>query len=327
MSQKWEGVIGIGEEASYGGGVAATEFIAAVRANANPERVSPEDTRATGERPIFLSVMTGLDFAFDWEQWGEPRNLGRLLKFAIGSVDTTTPGGFAGDERRHTFSHGTTLPSFSLSIDRAIGGTPTKRYVGSKVNTLTLENVARDILMVTVEGAAQQEGNQAALSPTLSEFEYDPFMFHQLSVEIGLNGAAPAQDLTIERVQCVINNDLITDKVVANSSFYIVDLPVGRLRLSGEFDKEFANLNEYNVFVGNQQLDVKYIWSGDTMVGQPYRLEIDIPNCKITSLPLPEVAGASERGIYTVAFMGLYYSTDSRALNVVLDNDITSYAA
>jgi len=326
MGQKWEGVIGIGEEASYGGGVAATEFIAAVRCNSNAERISPEDNRATGERPIFKSVMTGLDFAYDWEQWAEPRNLGRVLKFGIGSVNTTTPGGFAGNERRHTFSHGTTLPSFSLSMDRAVGATPTKRYVGAKINTLTFENAARDILLLTVEGAAQQEGDQAALSPDLDEFEYDPFMFHQLSVEIGLNGATPAQDQTIERVHCVINNDLITDKVVANSSLYIADLPVGRLRLSGEFDKEFANTNEYNVFLANQQLDVKYIWSGDTMVGQPYRLEIDIPNCRITSLPLPEVAGVSERGIYTVAFIGIWNSTESRALQVILDNDITSYA-
>ena len=325
MGQKWEGALGIGKEASYAGGVAPAIYIAVVRGNAETERISPEDNRATGQRPLFRSVITGLDFSFSWEQWAEPRNLGELLELAIGTPTPSTPGGFSGDETRHTFDHAASLDSFSLSVDRGVSGSPTKRYIGARINTFTLVSAARDIVTVTVDGFAQQESDVAALAPDLDEFEYDPFTFDELSMSIGLGGAAIALDQAIERFSMTVSNDLISDKVTANSTLYIAELPLGSLRVSGEFDREFESLTEYNAFVANSQLDMVCIWSGDTMDSNPYRLYIDIPNARITSLPLPEIAGASERSTYTVAYEGFYYATDSRALQIILDNDITSY--
>lgn len=325
MGQVWEGALGVGEETNYGVGVAPTRYIAPTRAIANPDPVVPEDVRATGTRYRFRSKLIGLDYSFDWEQWVEPRNMGEVLKFAMGSVQTTTPGGFVGNERRHSFSHADTLPSFSLSLDRSIGSNPTKRYTGSKINSLTLVDAPRDILLATVEGSSQKESEEAALAPDLSEFEYDPFTFDQLSVYIGLNGADPSYDSTVQRVQVVLNNDLITDKITANSSLYIAALPVGRFQITGEFDRQFESLTEYNAFIAHQQLDIRLVWFGDLMVANVYRLEIDAPFARITSLPLPEIAGASEEMVYTVAFEAFYYSTDSKVISITYDNDITSY--
>lgn len=325
MGQKWEGALGIGKEGSYGEGTAPAIYIAVVRANADTERISPEDGRATGQRPLFRSVITGLDFTFSWEQWAEPRNIGEILELLMGTLNTTTPGTFTGDETRHTFDHASSIDSFSLSIDRGVGTSPAKRYVGARINTFTLESAPRDVVTVSVEGFAQQESNQAALAPSLAEFEYDPFTFDELSMSIGLAGSAPALDQAIERVSITISNDLISDKVTANSTLYIAELPIGRFRVSGEFDREFESITEYNAFVANSQIDMLCEWNGDTIATNPYRLYVDIPNARITSLPLPEIAGASERSTYTVAFEGFYYSTDSRALQIILDNDVTSY--
>jgi len=325
MGMQWEGALGVGEESQYGVGVAPTRYIAPLRAGSPTTPTKVDDDRATGQRWRYRSPLTGLDYTFDWEQWVEGRNFGEILKWALGAVSTINhPDGGSG-EKRHTFSHVSTLPSFSLSLDRNVSANPTKRYVGARINSLTLANGPREALIATPEGFAQKEDDQAALAPSLAEFEYDPFMFHQLSAYIGLNAATPVYDPDLERIQFVISNDLVTDKVTANSSLYIADLPVGRLLVTGEFDREFESLAEYNSFVANQQLDIRAVWLGDSMGTAFYRLEIDVPNARITSLPLPEISGASERAVYTVAFEALYYSTDSKVVSVVYDNDIASY--
>lgn len=322
---QWEGATGLGEETNYGQGVSPTRYIAVLRGNANPTRVGADDDRATGQRWRFRHPLLGFDYAFDWEQWVEPRNIGEVLKWALGKVESIPHPDEGSGEFRHTFSHIASIPSFSLSIDRNVGSNPTIRYVGSRMNALTLENGARDVLRGTVEGASQKEEEVAALSPDTVEFEYDPYMFHQLSVYIGLNGASPAYDPKIERVQVAINNDLITDKVTANSSLYIAELPIGRFIVTGEFDREFESKAEYNAFIANQQLDIRCKWLGISMGVAPYKIEYDIPDAVILSLELPEVAGATERGIYTVAFEAEYYDTDSKMISVELDNDISTY--
>lgn len=325
MGLQWEGALGIGKETNYGEGVAPDRYIAPLRCNAGATPVKVDDDRATGQRWRYRSPLTGLDYAFDWEQWAEPRNLGEILEYTLGAVNSENHPDAGSGERRHTFSHTSTLPSFTLSVDRNIGATPTKRYLGSRINSLTLENSPREALIVTPEGFSQKEEDAAALAPDLTEFEYDPFMFHQLSAYIGLNAASPVYDDTIERIQLAINNELVTDKVTANSSLYIADLPVGRLIITGEFDREFEAISEYNSFIANQQLDLRVVWLGDSMGTAPYRLEVDVPNARMTSLPLPEIAGATERATYTVAFEALYYSTDTKVISAVLDNDINSY--
>lgn len=319
---RWEGVMGIAEEVSYGGAVSPTRHLAVNRGQATVDPVREEDARATGTRWQFRSVLLGLDITYSFELWITPKNIGEILKWTLGS---STPTVLAASEYRHTVVPASSLDSFTISIDREETANPTKQYAGCKVNSLTIASAARAILLATVEGNGQQEGDAAALSPTLSDFAVDPFVFKNLAVSVGLNGDSPSSDEEIERVQVVFNNNLITDKVTANGTDYIADLPEGMFEVTGEFDKEFAALSEYNAFIANQQLDLVATWTGASMGTNPYRLQIDIPDARITSLPLPEIAGASERGVYTVAFRALYSVTDSRVCAAILDNDIASY--
>lgn len=314
----WEGQMGVGEEDSYGAAVAVSRYIACQNGNIETTLIRVVSEEARGTRWQYRDVKTGIDYTFSWEQWGIPGEIGEAILYALGQVSSQV---LDGTERRHTFTPAATLPSFTFSLDRATTATPTFRGMGTKINTLTFENTARDVLRLTIEGALQQHDWAAAISPDDSDYESQrSFQFKDLAFSKGYNGAAPSSDQTIERFSCSIVNNIITDKVTANGTDYIAALPEGILEITGAFDREFEDVNDFNAFVADQQLDMLATWTGDSMGTNDFRLQIDLPNCRITTHPLPAIAGTSERGIYTVEFHALYYTTDSRVFAVMLDN-------
>jgi hypothetical protein len=144
-----------------------------------------------------------------------------------------------------------------------------------------------------------------------------------LAFTTGYGGSAPSADTTIERVSVTITNNLITDKVSATGTDYIAALPEGILQVTGAFDREFEDVTDFNAFVADNQLDIVATWTGSSMGTNDFQLQLDLPNCRITTHPLPQIAGTSERGMYTVEFKALYYTTDSRVMAVILDNEET----
>jgi hypothetical protein len=317
----WQGQMGVGVESVYGTPVAVTRYIPCQTGNSETtaERVPSEEARGT--RWQYRNEKTGLDYTFTWEQWGTPGDIGEAIYYALGAISTQV---LIGTERRHTITPASSLPSFTMSLDRAVTATPTFRGAGAKINTLTFENTARDVLRLSIEGSLQQHAWAAAISPGDSDYEtMRPLQFKDLAFSKGYNGASPSSDTTIERLMLSINNNLITDKVTANGSDYIAALPEGILEVTGAFDREFEDVADFNAFVADQQLDVLATWTGSSMGTNDFRLQIDCPNARITTHPLPPAAGTSERGMYTVEFSALYYTTDTRVLAVILDNEET----
>lgn len=319
----WQGQMGIGKETVYGTAVAPTRYIECQRGNAEITAARVISEEARGTRWQYRDLKTGLDYTFSLEMWAHPENVGEILEAALGALSSAV---LVGDEKRHTIVPASSLPSLSISVDRAVGASPTFRLAGAKIDTLTLENTARDVLRLTVDGAAQKHALVAALSPAEADYadlSIHPFIFKDLAFTKGYNGVAPSADTTIERFMVSIVNNLVRDKVTAQGTDYIAALPEGILVVTGAFDREFEDVNDFNAFVADQQLDIVATWTGASMGTNNYRLQLDIPNARITTLPLPEIAGTSARGVYTVEFHALYYVTDTRVLAAILDNKET----
>lgn len=320
----WEGQMGVGKESVFGTPVAVTRYIECQTGNADVVSVRVVSEEARGTRWQYRDLQVGLDYTFTWEQWAQPENMGEVLEAALGTVSTAV---LTGDENRHTFTPASSLPSLTLSLDRATGANPTFRFAGAKIDTLTLENVARDVLRMTIDGAAQKHDLAAAVSPGDSDYStltIPPFIFKDLAIEKGYNGVAPSSDTTPERFMVSIVNNLITDKVTAQGTDYIAALPEGILVVTGAFDREFEDVNDFNAYVADQQLDILATWTSPVSMGtNDYRFQLDIPNARITTMPLPAIAGTSERGVYTVEFHALYYITDTRVMAAILDNEET----
>lgn len=319
----WQGQMGVREEVSYGVGLAPDVFLEVESGNVDTAAIRVDGEAARGTRWQYRSVLVGLDYTFTFELWAFPNFIGEMLKWSLGNVVTTT---LVGSEKQHTITPLSSLNSFTFSIDRNIGTNPTFRGDGAKINSLTLENNARDILRLTSEGFLQKHSFVAALSPVDANYStVRALQFKDLAVSKGYAGVAPSSDQTIERFAVTITNNLISDKVTADGTDYISALPEGILEVVGAFDREFEDLTDYNNFVADNQLDLLATWTGPSMGTNPYRLQLDIPNARITSLPLPQIAGTSERGLYTVEFRALYFTTDSRVMAAILDNTVASY--
>ena len=320
----WQGQMGIGKEiGGYGVAVAPTRYIECQRGNAEITAARVVSEEARGTRWQYRDIKTGLDYAFNWEMWAHPGNIGEILEAALGTLSSVT---LIDTEKQHTIIPASTLPSLSISVDRAVGASPTFRLAGAKIDTLTFENTARDVLRLTVDGAAQKHALVAALAPVDADYtdlSIPPFIFKDLALTKGYNGVAPSADTTIERFMVSIVNNLVRDKITAEGTDYIAALPEGILVVTGAFDREFEDVNDFNAFVADQQLDIIVTWTGSSMGTNDYRLQLDIPNARITTLPLPEIAGTSDRGMYTIELHALYYATDERVLAVLLNNKET----
>lgn len=324
---RWKGLQGVGEEGTYSEFTAPTRKIAVNRGNAITTPAREDASQATGSRYLYRSVLLGLDEALDWEQWVTPRNIGEVLKWALGASDPTDLGD---DSYQHEITIATELPSFTLSVDRGIDTNPTFQIAGCKINTLTLENSARGILSASVDGVGRFHRNTSSLSASaadLAQFGNAPFIFQQLAVGKGIAGAAQANDTRITRISVSFLNNLVTDKVTSDGSFYIHELPEGELMVTGAFDKQFQDLAEFNAMVGDSRLDLTLTWIGGLIGGSNYyTLVIDLPNLAITSEPLPEISGGNEQQILTVEFVAKYFAnSDNKVASATLINNIASY--
>lgn len=322
MAQQWKGLMGIGEEFRWGTWTPPTTKIAVNNLSARTLRVGEDGSHVTGNRYFYRTPMTALDEEFSWEQWVTSRNIGDVLEWAFGRVaDGGVPGAYT-----HTYSTARELRSFTLSLDRDVDDNPTYQLCGCKINELTLENAARAPLIATVAGAGKEHRHASALTLLTADhtrFGRNPFRFHHLLFSKGLDGATPTTDTTIERFSVTLNNQLITQVNTANRSLYIAKLPEGELMVTGAFDKEFDDRDEFDSFIAEDQLDMQAVWTD----GNNHSLSLDLPNCRIITDDLPDVAGGSERQLITVEFVAMYSVADAEVISGVLTNDIENYSS
>ena len=319
MAMQWEGIVGLAEEQVWGDGINnPTTLIGVISAGQIVEPIIPDDARATKIRAPRVAVLTGLNYAFNWQQWVNREVIGEALKYLYGSVQTSGGGPYT-----HTYAHATTddgLPGFTFFVDRAIDGSnPTDALAGCIMNQGTFENAAADVLMATFEGVGRSRSQEAIISISsaqCTELGLDPFIFSELTFRQGLNGAVLSTDTTIENLSIVINNNIVTDKRSADGSLFIQQPKAGMIEITGSFDVEMEDYLRFDAFEANQQVDVEATWSDGT-----YSLLIRVPNARFTAHPLPDIGGNSDRAVVTVEFRGLYDCDDSEVSHAVLVND------
>lgn len=315
---EWEGIVGVGEEQVWGDGLNQPQkLIGVVSAEQVVTPIIPEDNRATKSRARRVAVLCGLDYAFNWQQWVNRSNIGEVLEYLFGSQSSA-----GSDPYTHTYAYVTTslgLPGFTLFVDRGIGANPADALMGCVMNQVVFENSAADILMATCEGVGRERSQEAAISLTSADctrLGLDPFKFSQLTFKKGIDGAALVTDTTPERLSITITNNIVTDKRSADQSLYIQRPKAGIFEVTGAYDIEFEDYEEYDALVANQQLDVEATWSDGT-----YSLLLRVPNARITASPLGSIGGTSDRSMVTIEFSGLYDCDSSEVAHAVLVND------
>jgi len=325
---QWQGMMGIAIESNYGTAVTTpTRYIDVNEASFNPEVDIRVKESATSTRVQTDMVKTGIDYSFNWEQWGTPNTLAELLYCALGS-EGYSYNLLATGEHQHTFYESTasSLPSFTIFFDHGISNQ--YRGYGCKIGSLTIESAAREVMLVSVEGICQGE-TTGSFSPTVPDdiISIDPFIFKNLVFSNSYCGAGLSQNTAIERYSITINNNLIGDKNTANGSYEISALPEGVLEVTGEFDIEFSGADEYNGYKNLQETNIKAVWTGEPMGTNDFSLELHMPNCRIETLERPPIAGSSDRGVITVSFRGLYDASSDYLIKAVLQNEIDNLSA
>lgn len=317
---RWQGITALGKESTYGRLAPYTRVIAVNTGSCEVTRVAVEDERATSSRYQYRSVLTGLDYSFSFEVWAVPDMIGEILLFTLGSV-TTSP---SNSKYRHDFSVAESLPSFSLYVDHGLATNPTFQLAGAKVGTLTIESAARGVTVLRTEGNGRSHSWGSAInvdSDTVDSFTKNPLIFSHLIFSKAFGNASPARDVEVERFALTINNNLVTDKITADGSLYIYNLPEGILEVTGSFEKEFNSTTEFNSFVENERLNIEAVFESEEGT-----LGFKLPDCRITSLPLPEIAGSSERQTFTVDFRAIYDTTSATSISAYLINSVSSYS-
>lgn len=269
--------------------------------------------RVTDSRELHRSVALGFDYDFEWVQWVSYRNIVEVLFFALGSEAVT-----GSDPYTHTYSTAAALPHFNTYIDQNIGNSPALNICGCKVSALVLENNSADILRATVRGIGRSHRRISALSVSATDdeqFALHPFIFSHLAFNQGLNGATRAIDRDIERLRISYEN-ILRPRTPSSASQYIIEPREGIARVSGSFQMEMEDWDEFDVFIAGQQMDISAVWTYDA-----YSLTLTIAQARITEHPLP-AAGGNDRSVVEIRFVGL--NDGSNTVSVVLVTDQTA---
>jgi hypothetical protein len=242
--------------------------------------------------------IVGLKVSGDFAVGLKPENAGLLFKMGMGAEGTPTLKGGTTGVYKHPFtlvpSTGS-LPSFSATVDRKQA---VKAYTGLKVDTLKLEAQSQDTLRATVgvKGKTEASGTTASLSaPTLKSFK-----FAGGSLTIDTVSFASVTGFNLE-----IANKLSEEKPNIGSGLYspepLHDTREVKVTIEADYDAQSEAVHETNFKAGTLiALVAKFYSTSLIEAGQPYEIDITIPNLEIVEAS-PNVGG---RGKITMSISG-----------------------
>lgn len=234
-----EGYLGIGKESTYGTAVSVTKYIPILSESMAPDSggIFPEDIRADRSRATALEGPFGVSGDVEF-QAGPENGLGEMLLGALGTVTQGTTSPYT-----HTFVGASTIPSYTVEVN--VGESMVRTIPGCKVGTLTISCAAAEPATITATLVGQTEtiGTAFATAPTFSTLE--PFKWSECKVTI--DGTV---DANIENLECVIENNLVTDLRTMNETRTIKELPVRQRIITGSMDLNFTSKTYYEWFLG-----------------------------------------------------------------------------
>lgn len=133
------------------------------------------------------------------------------------------------------------LPSLLLQIDRE---TAAVQVSGCMIGSMTLSSAQGDVLKASVDIEAAGMGSVAAGSPSFASNDA-PYRHEEASFVIN-----DTNDTSITAWSVTINNNLVTD--LYGNQVQRLDIPAGKLAVTGSFTKLFDDTTERNAFLNNQ---------------------------------------------------------------------------
>jgi hypothetical protein len=235
---------------------------------------------------------------------------------ALGSVSSTVKGGET-VVYNHTFSEAATKPS--LTIEEMFGE-DTRRYAGSLIEQLKISGKSGETVQIAATVKAKSQASATAI--TAAYTTVPAFTHSQIQVKIG--GSAIAE---VENFELTYKNGL--EMVYALGSADPAYYSVTGSEVSGKFDIYLDSTSAAQVtnYLNKTQQSVEIIATNpDTTIGTSsnYTLDILMPQ---TVLTVADRKLTANHNVLSVEFAGMYDTTTSKLMSVVLTNLLTNYTS
>ena len=308
--------LGIGEETTPG-----TAASAAVYLPIESESIAPThgmiDVETIRDRIIREQILGKFRNAGDIKTPFFPSGLTKLLKWALGSVETTTPDG-ATNARLHTFSVADELKTFTARIGVEL---MERQIVACQVNTVEIaSSIADGILGATFGIIGGEETKQTIGTPSwLSDAELKPLVPFGASVKIG----GTEKQAEVEALVVRLNNN-IPDRWTHEGRFE-KRAAAGKLEVTGTLDLIFPNTTQYDNFLAGTDFSLVYKAEGDEIEsGFNYYLEINMPKCRYQENVVPHLSKRDELKISGAPFKVMLDESSDYAIKIMVQNKETS---
>ncbi len=310
--------IGLAEETTYGTPVASTKFLDIVSESlaerearlesAALGRVGILNTRfVQGQKSVEGDIV--IEATFDgWEL---------LAKHGFGSVATTQPdptNAAAGYQHVFTIADqlptGLTIEAFRDSSQFVTEPNKSFQYSGCKIESLTFENSAEDLLRVTASIMGQDEARVAKGSESFSSEKVIPYHQGVLTWD--------GTDIEVEDWSISLNNNLGT-RPKLNSRVTREPVRDAKLEVVGSFTTEFSSWAQYDDFRNATEREMIITYTGDTIggsVAKTVKLE-----CGVAVLTDETVVAAAPGRILIDQSFKAYRTTSANELILTMINE------
>jgi hypothetical protein len=308
----------IGKETTWGTAVAATAIIPV---NADPTFSSEfAAVRDQGRRGLasmdYQLLQGGGSAAITLDGNATPIGVGHLLYAVFGSVST---GAAVSSVYPHTFSVGSTTPAYTIEDANP---TQTRKYAGAKASEVAFAFTAADGMLTARSTWRSKTGATGSATTGLTAETAKPWLGIDASISLASvsNARVTSFDLTIAREQNAIH---------AAGSRDPIRIDEGPLECTGSiaFDAGASPVDDLAKYIGSSGAFTEEAMVIACSYGATTTLRaitFTLTNANYGEGPATRDLGT---GLYqvTLNFRGIYNTTDSGPLKVLLNNTQSSY--
>ena len=249
----------------------------------------------------------------------ESKSIGEAIYSLLGSYTGTQVG--TTTAYTHTFSvltNSTQHPSYTIFANR---GVEVHAYALSVAKAIEFSGDASGRAKAKVEWLfkTQSTTTTTAVSPTLAA--KDPLMFYHADVKVDTVSIGARVGKWSLKIDNQAEALWLYNQSQDCSDIVVAKRPV----VEGGFDMYFTSTSERADFLAGTSRRIDFDIIGSLITGSSYnRLIATMYNCRYTSIPFD---GALEGGLFgaSVAFKAYYSISDSKALQIVVGNQSTTY--
>jgi hypothetical protein len=250
-----------------------------------------------------------------------PSFFGFLAKGALGSVSSALNAGET-VVYKHTVSQATSLPSYTLQIDR--GNTEVVKITSAKIKSLKLSSSDK-LIEMDVAFDCQDETTGSAF--TASQVTENPMVFHNAKVGFGADIAAArtavgASDTPVLSWDFEYDNDPEVSHASGSKKPYRIDPKVAKTKF--DFSAFFDNATARDAYrnVTKQAAVIRIIGAA---IGNAsyYQIDLELPNIYYTSQEVEYKAGELLKE--KCELKGLYDDSATHAVQMLIYNLKANY--